>query len=693
MTCEAARGLLDTHAGREVPEAFDDHANACPACTELLAERRALEEGVAAALLGTGLLGTGAGTGTGPSDAELAERVIAAMPTGSTLSISMSPRLAMWPRLAAAAALLVAGGLVAWQVSQPVPDGADAGSTTASAERPYSLLPPPVDDYVGPHFVDITDRSGIEKRDHTGRGGTKDWMVEVVGHGAAVLDMDGDGDLDLFVPDGNRLEPAEQVTGTWRLFRNDGDMRFTDVTAGSGLETDAWASGAIAGDLDADGRPDLFVPCFGENKLYRNLGDGRFADVSAAAGVQGLAAEWSTAATLGDVDGDGDLDLYVANYADMRQFMVEAGVGRGCRWREMPVPCGPQPMLPQRDRLYLNDGTATFEDVTISHLPIDSRYSFQPVFSDLDDDGALDLFVAADGHPNLLLLNDGSGHFSEHGRESGVATDADGREQACMGVAVGDVDDDGLMDLFVTNFSHESNVLYRGRPGSHGRPVFADVTRGAGLDQPSFFTLGWGAVLADLDCDGDLDALTANGHLYPDVAEAVESTAYEQHISLLENTGGGRFREVTASAGDGVTTPRAHRGLVAADLDDDGRVDLFSTVLNGSAVVLRNEGGATGNFVKLLLRRQDGRVEAAGARAIADVGGRRQIRDLQIGSSFGSSDDPRVLLGLGAAESADVAVRWLRTAEREAVTESFGQLSAGHTYVLVEGSGVARRVE
>ncbi|MHC5115301.1 MAG: CRTAC1 family protein, partial [Planctomycetota bacterium] len=491
---------------------------------------------------------------------------------------------------------------------------------------------------------------------------------------------------------GNRLSPEDQVSGTWRLYRNEGSMRFTDVTAGSGLETDAWAGGAVAGDLDADGRPDLFVPCFGENRLYRNLGDGRFADVSAEAGVTGLEAEWSTGGTLGDVDGDGDLDLYVSNYADMRQFMVEAGVGRGCRWRKMPVPCGPQPMVPQRDRLYLNRGDGIFDDVTEAALPIASRYSFQAVFSDLDGDGALDLFVAADGHPNLLLLNDGTGKFVERARESGVATDADGREQACMGVAVGDVDDDGLMDLFVTNFSHEPNVLYRGRSAGRGRPVFADVTRGAGLDQPSFFTLGWGAVLADLDCDGDLDAVTANGHLYPDVSNVAESTAYEQHLSLLENLGGGRFREATAAAGDGVLTPRVHRGLLAADLDDDGRTDLFATVLNGRAVLLRNEGGHVGNAVRLVLRRSDGLTEAAGARAVVDAGGVRRIRDLQIGSSFGSSEDPRLLIGIGAEETADVAVRWPRRAGAESVTESFGRLRAGSTYLVIEGSGEAREI-
>ncbi len=700
MTCHDVRKLLDESAGCAVPDVVAQHAASCAECAALVAERASLEAAVAAALAGVTQIAASDADGVSrtqirASDAELAERVIATLPREAA---APPAPISIWPRLAVAATVLMAAGLVAWQLRPVVPanPGAAAGSATGGAEvadaRPYPLAPPQVDDYLGPRFIDVTDQSGIEQFDHTGMNGAKDWMVEVVGHGAAVLDMDGDGDLDLFVPDGNRLDPAEQVSGTWRLYRNDGGMRFTDVTAGSGLETDAWAGGAVAGDFDADGRPDLFVPCFGENRLYRNLGDGRFEDVSEAAGVMGREAEWSTAASIGDADGDGDLDLYVSNYADMRQYMVEKGVGRGCRWREMAVPCGPQPMVPQRDRLYLNRGDGTFEDASDDHLPLVARYSFQSVFTDLDGDGSLDLFVAADGHPNLLLLNDGRGHFTERAREAGLATDAEGRDQACMGVAAGDIDDDGLMDLFVTNFSHEPNVLYRGRPAPPGRPTFVDVTRGVGLQQPSFFTLGWGTVLADLDCDGDLDALTANGHLYPGVEEAAATTAYEQHLSLLENEGGGYFREVTSAAGSGVAARRVHRGLVAADFDDDGRTDLFATVLNGRGVLLHSEGGEVGGSLRLLMRRKDGRVEAAGARAIVDVAGRRQIRDLLLGSSFGSSEDPRVLIGLGASESADVRVRWPRIAGQPVVVEDFGTLAQGGTYLLVEGTGAARRI-
>ena len=613
-------------------------------------------------------------------DEHLADRVVGNLPAGRVTPL--------WSRVAVAAAVLLAAGLVAWQL-RPLPVTDAPGTATA---RIYPLAPPAVPDYAGPRFLDVSESAGITNIDHTGVQGAKDWMVEVVGHGAAVLDIDGDGDLDLFVPDGNRVAPGDRVDNTWRLYRNDGGMRFKDVTAGSGIAAAAWAGGAVAGDLDADGDTDLFVPCFGRNHLFLNRGDGTFDDATEHAGVAGREEEWSTAAALGDVDGDGDLDLYVSNYADMRRFIVESSAGRGCRWREMAVPCGPQPMLPQRDRLYLNRGDGTFEDGTEARMPVIARYSFQPVLTDLDGDGALDVFVAADGHPNLLFLNDGRGYFSEQGRAAGVAVDADAREQACMGVAVGDIDGDGLSDIFVTNFSHESNVLYRGRPGVPGNPTFVDVTRGAALDQPSFFTLGWGVALADLDCDGDVDAITANGHLYPGVEESVPSTSYEQHLAILENAGHGRFREVTAGAGQGVLTPRVHRGLLVADLDDDGAPDLFTTVLNGRATLLRNDGRGVGGSIRLVLRRADGVVEAAGARAIVDAGNGLISRDLLLGSSFGSCEDPRLLIGIGDAPSADVRVRWPRRAGALVHVESFGALEAGGTYLIVEGSGRARRV-
>jgi hypothetical protein len=695
MRCEDAVAFLETTVGDTVAPAevgldaaaraaLVEHLAGCAACVAVRDEIRGGADALAA------LLAPPAGVPADPAaDARLADAVLARVAPAPR----RIPASRLWLR-AAGVLVACAAGTAAWRALHG--PGGTAGTDAPPAPGPgpvadYRLAPPHVADYAGPRFADVTDRAGIAKSDHTGREGTKDWMVETIGHGAAAFDMDGDGDLDLFVPDGNRLSPEERVADTWRLYRNDGGLRFTDVTRDSGLETDAWGSGAVAGDVDADGRPDLFVPCFGRNRLYRNLGGGRFLETTDDGGVAGTEDEWSTAAAMGDLDGDGDLDLYVANYADMRRFMSEAGGPRTCKWRGLDVACGPQPLDPQKDRLYLNRGDGTFEDVSAERLPPFRRYSFQPVIVDLDGDGALDVYVAADAQPNVLLRNDGTARFRDVAVEGGAATNVDGKEQAGMGVASGDLDGDGRPDLFVTNFSHESNCLYRA-VGGPGRPLFGDATRATGLERPSYFTLGWGASLADLDSDGDLDLAYANGHLYPGVDRGATDTTYAQHAALFENDGTGRLREVSSDAGD-VAVPRVHRGLLVADLDDDGHLDLFLTVLNGRAVVLRNDGRGAGQSVRLVLRRRDGRTEAAGARVTAKVVApgappRTIVRDLLLGSSFGSSEDPRVHLGLGTAGAVEsFSVRWPGGAE-----ESFGALPREGVVEVVEGRREVRRL-
>jgi len=692
MTRERAFEIIELTVGWTVPAAdvgvgaaeASEFARLLEADTEI-ARRCAELRSAAAAVSGAYAPPPGAAT-----DAELAARVVAALPM-------RRGRVRVLPRIAIAAGLLIGATALAWTLRPQSPPESPADGPTGGdrAAVPYPLAPPPCDDWTGPRFTDVTADSGISAVNHTGVAHVKDWMVEVVGNGAAVFDMDGDGDLDLFVPDGNRIAAEEKLRNTWRLFRNDGDMRFTDVSAGSGLQADGWAGGAVAGDMDADGRPDLFVACWGGNHLFRNLGGGRFEDVTAAAGVGGADDEWSTGASLGDMDGDGDLDIYVANYADMRRFMSETAVGRGCTWRDMAVPCGPEPLKPQRDRLFLNQGDGTFADATEERLPVDRRYSFQPVVADLDRDGDLDVFVAADGHPNLLLVNDGTGRFRNDAMSAGCATSGEGRDQACMGVAVGDADGDGYLDLFVTNFSHEPNALYRARP-SGAAVIYADATGGAGLSAPSLHALGWGAAFMDADRDGDLDLFVANGHLYPDVEKTVPETAYEQHVALFRNAGRGTFDDVTSAAGSGLAARRAHRGLLVADFDDDGHADLFLTALNSPSALLRNDGRGAGAALRLVLRRADGRTEAAGAHVEATVtqGGveRTVHRALLLGSSFGCSEDPRVSIGLGTADAARITVQWPVRVGAGSVRESFGRLEAGGTYEIVEGSGAARRV-
>jgi len=678
MSCTRAVEFLEMTIGDTVDPAdvgiadaveLRAHVAACAACARVRDEIRGGAD-VASRLYATDVAG----------DAALASNVRSAL--------LPRPRLRTHPAKYIAAAAVLVGALVFAQDFYFTRHRRTSESVVADATP--TTGPGFVPGYAGPHFLDVTATSGIEDVDHTGDANSKDWMVETVGHGACAFDMDGDGRLDLFVPDGNRVDASKHVRDGWRLYRNDGNMRFTDVTKGSGLECDAWAGGAVAGDVNGDGLPDLFVPCFGKNHLFLNKGGGKFEDVTEKAGVAGLDSEWSTAACMADFDGDGSLDIFVSNYADMRRFMSEASP-RGCKWRDMQVACGPQPLEPQQNRLYLNRGDGTFVDATATNLPKVRRYSFQCIAFDANGDGAPDVFVATDAHPHLLLLNDGHGRFVDQAQSAGVARDGQGKETAGMGVAVGDFDGDGLADLFVTNFSHETNTLYRRRPGIGAVPVFVDVTAAAGLAEPDAL-LGWGASFFDFDCDGALDVMFANGHLYPGVETLVPTTSYRQPLSLYRNEGGARFREISASAGAAVVENRVHRGLVIADFDDDGREDAFVTVLNGRSLLLKNDGRGAGNFIQLSLRRKGGRVEAAGAEAVVTTRGaageRRIVRELMLGSSFGSSEDPRLHFGLGdAARVEKIEVRWPFGA-----TQTFGPLDAGHLYELVEGRDDAKRV-
>jgi hypothetical protein len=674
MSCTRAAEFLELTLGDVVDPAevgvadaavMRAHVSGCPACAAVKREILAGAE-TASRLYATDAAG----------DAALVAAVRSRLPAGRVAPMRRASRIA-------AAAMFFAASVFAFsRLATREESGTDVAKVSPATDGP-GFVP----GYAGPRFVDVTAESGVTGVDHTGDAGVKDWMVETVGHGACAFDMDGDGRLDLFVPDGNRLDETKHVRDGWRLYRNDGGMHFTDVTKDSGLECDSWAGGAVAGDVNADGRPDLFVPCFGKNHLFLNRGAGKFEDVTEKAGVAGLDSEWSTAACLADFDGDGSLDLFVSNYADMRRFMSEANVPRGCKWRDMPVACGPQPLEPQQNRLYLNKGDGTFVDVTASNVPRSKLYSFQCVAFDANDDGAPDVYVATDSHPHQLLLNDGRGRFVDQGLNAGVAQNGEGRDTAGMGVAFGDFDADGLTDLFLTNFSHEPNTLYRRRGGTGVVPTFVDVTATAGLVEPDAL-LGWGASFLDYDCDGGLDLMFANGHLYPGVEELVPTTSYAQPLSLYRNAGAGRFREVSASAGGALVENRVHRGLVVADLDDDGRLDAFVTVMNGRSVLLRNDGRGAGSFVQFSLKRKDGRVEAAGAHVVVTTAGgpKKLVRDVALGSSFGSCEDPRLHFGLGDAAGVEsVEVRW-----PFGETQRFGRLEAGRLYELVEGRAEAR---
>ncbi|HET6201253.1 MAG TPA: CRTAC1 family protein [Planctomycetota bacterium] len=482
----------------------------------------------------------------------------------------------------------------------------------------------------------------------------KDYIIEVNGSGAGWLDYDGDGDLDLWVANGSTLEalrggsPGAGNT----LYRNDRG-RFTDVTVEAGAASSDFGCGVAAADFDGDGDPDVFVAELGPDRLFRNDGCGRFAECGHAAGVDD--PRWGTSAVFFDADLDGDLDLYVANYLDF-DLAHPKGPGGTCQWKGHPVMCGPQGLPPCAGAFFRNEGDGRFVEASAQaglRAPA-SGYGLGVVAFDAEGDGDPDLYVANDSTPNFLFLNRGDGRFAEGGFLAGVALSSQGREQAGMGIGVGDADGNGLEDLLVTNFSGEPNAFYRNLGGG----LFSDDAFPSGLGGPSVPLLGWGTALLDLDLDGDLDAITANGHVYPQAELPGSDSTYAQPLQVFENDGRGRFREVGAACGPDVVAPALRRAVAFGDYDEDGDLDLFVSVLGGAPQLLQSDprGGA---FLVVRLRGRRSNRDGTGAKVTVEAAGRKQVRFARGGYSFQSSNDPRVHFGLGGASRVDsVEILW-----------------------------------
>jgi hypothetical protein len=511
----------------------------------------------------------------------------------------------------------------------------------------------------GRRFVDATPGSGIEFRNVCGAGPeSKGWLAESMGAGAAWLDYDGDGKLDLYLVNGSAYDrkPGEGERNV--LYRGDGKGRFTDVTERAGVGDRGWGYGVAVGDYDNDGDPDIYVTNSGPNALYRNRGDGTFENVTARAGV-GLDG-WSSSAAFFDMEGDGDLDLYVTSYVDgdparvPRRGTPEARTVN-CTYKGLFVFCGPLGLTAIQDALYRNDGGGKFTDVTrAAGVWLETpRYALGVVTADMDGDGDQDIYVANDSVVNSLWLNRGDGTFVDAGVRMLAALNADGRPQAGMGTNAGDYNGDGWLDLAVTNFSHDLNTLYR----SMGGKFFVDdsALTGLGVTQMS---LSWGVGFADFDHDADLDLFIANGHLYPQVDDYDLGTHYRQTNHLFVNDGG-RFRESAANCGPGLAARHSFRAAAFADYDDDGDVDIALTTLDEAPLLLRNETRAPGHYLQLRLIGRGSNRDAVGARVTVVAGGRTQIRERQGGGSYLAASDPRLHFGLGAVAVAErVEIRW-----------------------------------
>ena len=485
-------------------------------------------------------------------------------------------------------------------------------------------------------FTEQTQAAGIDFR-HTYGSQEKEYIVEAHGSGAGFFDYDSDGYIDLYIVNGATFATHIDRSGPSNaLYRNRGDGTFTEIATQAGVADAGWGSGITVGDVDGDGDPDLYVTNFGTNVLYRNGADGSFEDVTDAAGV--AVDEYSSSAAFFDYDGDGDLDLYVANYV---RLDVEATRARGCNYiGDVAVYCGPMGMAAGVDVLFRNDGTGRFSDMT-AQTGVDRAnryYGLGVAPEDYDSDGDADVYVANDATPNVLFQNQGDGTLEDVALMSGVAYNADGNEEAGMGVDFGDYDNDGDQDLFVTNFFRESNTLYR----NDGVRGFTDHTVRAGLEAPTMTSLGWGTGFLDYDNDADLDLFVANGHVYPQVDVVPTGTSYRQRNQLFRNDGDGRFKDISALAGPGLQVEKVSRGACFGDYDSDGDVDLFVVNLNDTPTLLRNDYSRARHRLTVQLvgaRITDGTV----AIVRATVGGRVQTRTVRGASSYMSFNDACVL--------------------------------------------------
>ena len=547
-------------------------------------------------------------------------------------------------------------------------------------------------------FEDVTDKTALANFKH--RAGTlaKDYIFEVPSGGVAILDYDGDGLPDIYLLNGSTLQALQGKEKPPRaaLYHNLGNWKFEDVTDKAGVANERWGMGVAVGDYDNDGRPDMFVGNFGVSRLYRNNGDGTFTDVAEKVGV--ARKGWSTGASFGDYDGDGRLDLFVPAYVDMdlanlppspTEAAKPGGVGQNfCQFRGVPVMCGPRGLPGEADTLYHQKPDGTFEDVSAKSGVNDPQkyYGFSSAWVHADDDNLLDLIVVNDSTPKQLYINKGNGTFEETGYPSGVALNENGREQAGMGLAVGDYDNDGRVDFHITNFSDDSNVLYH----NDGDGNFTDLTFQAGLGEVTIPFLGWGTDFLDYDNDGWKDLFVANGHVYPTVDDHQWGTSYAEQSLLFHNLKNGKFERVGAPAGSALAQAWCARGIAIADLDGDGRLDVVINNTDSKPTLLKNIATGAGHWLEVRLvgdvAKKSPR-DAIGAIVYLTTGKLRQRQDVISGASYASQNDMTLHFGLGAATTVDkLEVKW-----PDGSSETINVPGIDRKLTVTEGKGVFSR--
>jgi hypothetical protein len=548
-----------------------------------------------------------------------------------------------------------------------------------------SLLPwPAFAQAPGVRLTDVTTASGIAFRHRNGSDGRK-LLPETLGSGCAFLDYDGDGWQDILLVNGcdwptrKRQTAASPGKSTLRLYRNNRNGTFTDVTQAAGLDVEIYGMGVAVGDYNNDGFPDIFITCVGQNRLFRNTGTGAFVDVTKASGLGGRLG-FSTSAIWFDYDRDGLLDLFVCNYV---KWSEEHDVFCSLDGRQKSY-CTPEAYRGDTCWLFRNRGNGTFQDVTpISGVFDTSSKSLGVAMIDYDDDGWPDLFVANDTQPNKLYRNLRDGTFRDVALEAGVAFSVDGKARAGMGVDAGDFDNSGRQSLAITNFENEMVGLYRAqRPG-----VFEDVAIRSGIGQPSRYTVGFGCLFADMDLDGQLDLIVANGHIDETVRDIRGNVGYGQPPHLFMNQGRGQFRDEAVSAGAAFARPKVGRGLACGDFDRDGDVDLLLTTNNGPAYLYRNDRVGANRSVRFHLRGTVSNRDALGARVRIFHGGESQMRMVKSGSSYLSQSELAVTFGVGQRDRIDRAVIVWPNGR----TDEYTSLATGRAYDCVEGRAIVPR--
>jgi hypothetical protein len=512
-------------------------------------------------------------------------------------------------------------------------------------------------------FENLTSKSHLDSFLHHSGTPQKKFIPETLGSGVGILDYDNDGWPDIYFVNGGSFDSVKgkAPAPAAALFHNNHDGTFTDVTTKAGVANDRWGFGVAVGDFDNDGWPDLYVTNFGKNRLYRNNHNGTFTDIGERAGV--ALGGWSTGATFGDYDGDGRLDLFVSGYVkfDLDNPPVAGSPqvkGNYCGYRGQTVMCGPRGLAGEQDHLFHNNGDGTFTDVSVKAGVNDPSlyYGLGTAFADIDNDGRLDLIVANDSTPRYLYRNRGDGTFEDISYVSGFALNEEGRAQASMGIAIGDYNNDGLLDLFVTDFSDDNFTLYR----NDGNDNFTDVSFQAGIGEATIPFLGWGTVFLDYDNDGWLDLFMANGHTYPDADHYDWGTTYQQRPLLFRNLRGARFELMPAATGSGLADILSGRGVACADLFNDGHMDVVLNNLDSPPTLLRNVVKNENHWVSLKLIGGTGSPrDAIGAKAMVTAGGMRIRRDVISGGSYDSSSDLRVHFGLGTNKRVEkMEIQW-----------------------------------